>query len=659
MRPSLAAALLLLLRAPAEPSPAPAPARPPAPHGIEVAFPNGIACDLLVEGSDFLGIGGVRSGGIALRDPSTSIRPLVGTDRGGRYNSCRYLGHGPEGDAVVVRTTLVERSRETEDELRWILRPVEARLPAATFAGLSIAYEFRGRSGRAHTLVDRGTFEPGGTVEGGFLGSRRIERGDAFEEANVASFARGPAFDLLATAAGVLCAYRLPMATVLSTGSEERVPVGCETYRRKDAGDGRLSFEDVVALPAGAAVRVPPRIVLFAPAEDARADRLRRDALRTSLLDHVHAELRRDAGVAETEALPTAAIPELGPGRTFADALPWLDLAADLGFRRVYLACIWTTLQSEGKGGKSLSVIDLEVAASRGGVEGLRTFCDAAHARRLDVVAWLPCAHLASGSPLLAEHGDWPMRDEHGRPFEFTAVGGPLLDLRGSFFDYSVDRVRNACARGGIDGLWIDSFFVHAATRDHRASPPRTNEDRHVARARAFQGAGAGLLYAEGEFSAFALNGGWMDAARREPLEFRSSRMLTGDPGSLPEIYFGSIAAGSPPIVPLEWLDPAAEAKTGGGGASAAREAIRRANRDFLEVRSLLRRRTALREGRGFLWSEGSETPRVLFATRAFEGTAPAGRLVRDLSADAALHAPNGRFAAQAGHVYRFEDPPR
>lgn len=156
---------------------------------------------------------------------------------------------------------------------------------------------------------------------------------------------------------------------------------------------------------------------------------------------------------------PGRIAPLLNTGPRMDHIKPKLAAIAQAGFRRINLGPIWASSATEGGQRTSMSTYDFTVAEQWGGLEGLRTFCTAAHEQGLEVFAWLPFVHLSDESPLLAEHPDW--RGHSIRNDLFDKVLIPLNlnhpEVRRHLLD-SLKTVRQA----GLDGLWLDSYHNFA-----------------------------------------------------------------------------------------------------------------------------------------------------------------------------------------------------
>jgi len=85
-------------------------------HEIRVALNGSVTLGLTCNGNRLLGVGRVDVGGVALRDPSRPIRPLITTPDVYTYDEFRVLAVKKVGKRVIVKTQAVGRRNPRMDE---------------------------------------------------------------------------------------------------------------------------------------------------------------------------------------------------------------------------------------------------------------------------------------------------------------------------------------------------------------------------------------------------------------------------------------------------------------------------------------------------------------------------------------------------------------
>ncbi|MCX6900960.1 MAG: hypothetical protein NT105_19980 [Verrucomicrobia bacterium] len=376
---------------------------------------------------------------------------------------------------------------------------------------------------------------------------------------------------------------------------------------------------------------------------------------------------RVQAGIQREEVLPMANIPVDGgtPGCAPRDQLKvrgtfdefaeeTLSLCAKLNYRRVLIGSPWISYRTEGMTVKAMSTvtydsrcgtIEVEVSPRYGGRPALRRFCDAAHARNIEVFAWYPAFHLANCSRHLSEHPEWIIRKADGSPFtmsyfHITAIS-PRQEAQQHFLA-KLKEVKEAC---GLDGLWLDSYNdMPFLTLDYSREQGVEHCRAGIEMVKRFQQIGLRVIN-EG-YSPFGARGdgettffkGQEDMAVETTLFTywtNLGKVLENDG------YFRFLANKAPLTLPAPYL------------AAEVRPMIARWNAAFNRVVPFMQHRRLLPNDQGVLWSDGAEVA-ILFAYQDGEVEVGKRDLAHDLVEGQRITVRDGHLAVRRSHIYEI-----
>lgn len=158
---------------------------------LQISFPNGTEIELKTRGEEFLGIGEVHVGEHLLRDGSRPMFVEIRNPSARSLSNYRLADIDRAEDQVTLRFAMdAEQSGQMEwmlhtvrnryaatdwseapakaadTTLELILRPVERLFRGHRFVGFSYQYRYASESIPIYKILDRGTWEPDGTVVG-------------------------------------------------------------------------------------------------------------------------------------------------------------------------------------------------------------------------------------------------------------------------------------------------------------------------------------------------------------------------------------------------------------------------------------------------------------------------------------------------------------
>ena len=376
---------------------------------------------------------------------------------------------------------------------------------------------------------------------------------------------------------------------------------------------------------------------------------------------------RSQAGIRREEVLPMANIPVDGgtPGCAPRDQLKvrgtfdefaaeTLSLCTKLNYRRVLIGSPWISYRTEGMTVKAMSTvtydsrcgtIDVEVSPRYGGRAALRRFCDAAHARSIEVFAWYPAFHLANCSRYLTEHPEWIIRKPDGSPFtmsyfHITAIS-PRLEAQQHFLK-KLKEVKEAC---GLDGLWLDSYNdMPFLTLDYSCEQGVEHCQAGIEMVKRFQEIGLRVIN-EG-YSPFGVRGDGETTFFKGQEDMAVETSLFTYWSNLDKVlendgYFRFMANKAPLTVPAPYLS------------AEARPAIARWNAAFERVVPFMLHRRLLPNDQGVLWSDGAGVA-ILFAYKDGEFEVEKGNFAYDLIEAQRIVAHDNRLAVRRSHIYKI-----
>jgi len=612
--------------------------------GITVFLTSGIRLQFRSAGESLLGVGQVKLGNLPLRNPhAPPIAPLVNTESGGHYVSCRYVGNDAAEDGKVTMHTILRSATGQEDRLDWIYQPVERTIAGRSYVGFAYRYVLRGGTEKITEIADRATWELGGSPIGvtvigqnayGVDNVFPITPTETYCGGGGARFAGGDGLDYQAAPEGALTMFY-----------DEPIPC-VRTYRR--GSQAYIQYRDSVPFAGVGTARTPLKCVLFCRRGD-------HDEW-TRLHDYVYGRHAAFWGIRQQTPMPIMNC-----------WMHWRDLAKEgdqvlyhiadrvapelekLGFKVLAVHSVW------GRGGCSLDVI--EPGEKFGGLEALKYLCRKAAEHGMIVQAWAPTAHMWQHSPLVEQHPDWLIEGPEGRPpttYCYPEIRG--LSFRAGWGDYALGQWRRIREETGLGSLWLDSYsnFTHGITCADRRVCLQQAEGLFRFHARLSQ---MGYrLYAESSgtlgITACGLPVANPDSANPKGPEAASQYRLSHYVGEgagtrvlLDGDYYYRLLANKAPCM-LYWPEfvkmPQAHAK------------IARANHDYNEVVDGMQFRHTLSQDRGVEWSNTRDDARILFSYRKASYTRPGLVAAYDVTAGQPVALTGGGFVAEPQHTYRL-----
>lgn len=523
---------------------------------------SGVGIDLVQsDRGEFLGIGGVRVGGVPLRNDARPIALRLDTPDGFLYTRLEVREASRVGPGIHVHLRAVgvpwargeyaddydqplvwlERpAGPVEDDLTLILDPAELALGGRTWTGFSYALRFRSGARQIHRLMTHATWEIGGSLGGNTVLSqgqcnRAVYRGgsdaffttaclrtlDQYGRLDGNSYQLSPRggliqpFDFQYAAAGALFQYWPAFASVSSL--VESPP-----------GSDLLHVVDEYRFPLASEVATMPKHVLFAAG--ALAEHEARD-LWWAAHRHVYGGIQAASGVR-----PTVVVPEIGQrystriheGRLrmkvggvevehaevpYAIAEHVLPRLAAQGIRRfmpeVMSESDVTVLGMQRKLDEDVHG-DLHCAsvcathrffpsAFWGGIKAWKHMADRARALGIEIGCWF-AQHLSPRAPIFAEHPEYRMIGPNGMP-----VGGGygfqtiiVGDFNTGLLDWVLADLARWKAEGGLDYVFTDSWSNMGLVQQNYAAGMRTNLAAMGRFYRELQRIGIGALSLEG-----------------------------------------------------------------------------------------------------------------------------------------------------------------
>ena len=193
--------------------------------------------------------------------------------------------------------------------------------------------------------------------------------------------------------------------------------------------------------------------------------------------------------------------PTLRHGNTLSGvAKQYMPTVARAKAPYLYLGPMWR----HRPGASECAPLDYTIHPDLGGEQGLTSFCAQAHKAGAKVLVWWDC-HIASDSPLLRAHPDWPALNADGTPYMAGYKDITSLSLLNpevySLCKRTLLGLRDRC---GIDGVfWDSSANFSCLPVDYRYGAPvlparlRFERDLHE----------AGLIVFPEEYQSFGMSG--------------------------------------------------------------------------------------------------------------------------------------------------------
>ena len=618
---------------------------------IAVLLSNGMDLRIALTDGTLLGVGEVNLGNFPLRSPGAPpIAPLIDTESGGHYVSCRYLNHEISDDGTAVLRTALKAADGHEDRLDWAFQPVTRTIAGLDYVGFAYRYEFTSDSESINQIADRSTWELAGIP----LGVTVVTQ-NAYNVENTFTLAPdnvycGTAGTRLAFGDGL--DYQFAPDGALVIFYDEPVTF---VDNRRAGSEEYVRYRDTTRYAGERSARTASKCVLFAERGD-------HDEW-TRLRDHVY-----DKHAAFWDIIQHTPMPLMNCW------MHWKELAkhgdqvlyhladevapklGEMGFKVLALHSVW------GRGGCSLDVI--EPGEKFGGTEALKYLCEKAAEHGMIVQAWAPTAHMWEHSLLFEQYPGWWIEGPNGEPpttYCYPEIRGTRF--RGGWHDYAIGQWQKIREQTGLGSLWLDSYcsFTHRI----KVADPRVGIEQaeDVFRFHAALSQLGYIVYTEatGTFGIVAPGFPVANLDRPNPTgpdpmtRYGVSNYLghrgnekqdnaINDVITKGDYYYRCLANKAPCW--LSWLvfsqTPERHAK------------IARANRDYNQVVHLMKYRRTLPDDRGVEWINPDDSTRVLFSFREARYECPGITAAQDITEDKPVEITNGGFTAQAWHTYRI-----
>ena len=612
-------------------------------HGVpEVALKNGVCLTFRARDGLLYGVQDVRLGDFPLRNPEAPpIAPLILTESGGHYESCRYVGHEVADDGTVTIHTALKSKQEGEDSLDWVFKPIERKIGGQDYRGVAYKYQLYAGGEDVYEVADRASWELGGSA----LGLAFIAQ-DAYSVRNV--YAITPD-DIEVAHAGTRFAhgdgldYQISPEGALAVFYDEKI---ISVRNTKNATADWVESRDVHKFASAPSVETPLKCVLFCPVGS-------HDEW-TRVRDYVYGKHAGMWGIRQHTPMPIMNC-----------WMHWRDLArhgdrvlydiaddvapklGELGFKVLVVHGIWS------HGGCSPDRI--VPAEKYGGTRALKYLCDKAAEHGMIVQAWASTAHLWAHSPLLDENPGWLIIKPDGKPND-----GGYADLRtvryaAGFADYALRQFKKVHDETGLASLWLDSYagFTHWVRAADRNIEVEQAEELFRYHGKLSQLGYVVYTEATGTFGlpACSFPAANVDSASPVPPDphtrYGVSNYVGGDAKLtrllVQDDYYYRLLANKAPSM-LYWQDFK--------NMPEAHEKIARANHDYSAVVDRMVHRHTLADDRGVEWTNPDDATRVLFSYSKARCPYPGITDVLDVTTQRRIPADAAGFTAEPQHTY-------
>lgn len=660
---------------------------------IAIALPNGVEIDLAVTAGEYNGIAAARLDGTPFLVPGRGGKPYFVTPDGVAYHSLRFRNVLERGAQVIVEIdavgfqapikqdldmflfpTISGASGEVTDTLEVILEPLTQDLNDETYRGFSLSYAFRSASRAIHWMFESIAIAPAGILDHASLMTQHLTSNICRLEEELTRdsvYANEENYDATCIQApcrgGGSQLYDLVQGSGLAVVTYFAAPGALKAVVTTKPGEDFVTVSDFHYQELSSEFITQPRIVLAAKAAapDSRAQRINRW---TAWYDYTTTLWQKALGISHSETLPVIAFDGTGgggvdPGCTYpelltvwAERMGWLQ---DNGIRGIILHTPeWLSAANQRTrvlGGNNCTPSRYLLSDHLGGDEGMRKFCEVAHAHGVKVYVWIS-GHLWIEALAWRQHPEWVVRNVgnliwdghyhciHAMSFVHGAREWMAADLK---------HLRDAA---GVDGVWFDSFTNISLQAINYQSPKREPNAPAVL---AFLGDLSKMGY---EIMVECMSqlgvSSWGNLAPgklqgQEELLYNSSLRtyledwLKNPTAYSPGYYFRTLAARSPigmwikefmghpaefPLPVPEWVAPL--------------------NRAYAKVEAHMRFREVLEDGAGVLWRDAQRHSSAMFAFQ--DGTFTFETSVVDLMTGKKL--PAGPAQVENGHIYAFQE---
>lgn len=468
-----------------------------------------------IVGGDLRSIGDIRVGGTPLRNTAVRFLPWFDSYEGEIYRRFRFDGISQRGQATVLTTTAIsdpdvlfrERrdssgdlvfkrscwdSEPLEATLRIVLEPADAVLDGRDFTGFRYWYEYESENLPIHRLVDRQTWEVGGTVEGVNLCLRNWSHSPLTRLGPDTEFSSGglvqsfvtafpgnlwgrwsmfPAFDMQYAAAGVTVAWFNEVSLIRTL---------MESTQREDW----LRCLDMHCFSQSTMVRTNPKTVLYSPDQLDDVEALN---LWTRIHDQERDKARKQFGLQEEEPPLINFHTDVWVGQDFATSYEhMLDVAEEFHGDICFIDPVWehgeafdrelralvpakewdNTIFAKHAYQNMCCTYDFEVAKVAGGEEGLKALCGRASAKGMRIMSWMS-THFNSqrNRALNGEMGQgfgglgvFAARESGCHPDTGYPAECWPMNLNSPITEHLKTQIIGVCQRTGLAGFLWDSF---------------------------------------------------------------------------------------------------------------------------------------------------------------------------------------------------------
>jgi len=620
--------------------------------GVAIAFANGVSLSLPLLNGKLIGVTAVACGGRLLRNPGAPpLSPLVETTPAREYAECVYKGWEKALDGVVIHSSLRTKKGE-EDLLDWVFQPSTQTVGGRRYVGVGYAYRFSSREVRARRIMDRATWELGGSPMGLKIDTSDSPLGGGATYCVLAQhrFVTVPPFDLQVVPGASLLSYldRHHTSLYFRAATTDFVLLQ-DNYAYADEADAQTPMKHVLLTPGAldlddwaqlrddlcarnrAQVGAPPETPLKPAAMYLGWANLK--GLGDLRLDKKDAEMDRSEYyrfVADT------IVPKLAP----------------LGFRRLMMvlgAMPWDRFND-------INTLKPEYEAA------FRYLCDTAHRHGMEMMTWYPSSFNVSKAKMWEEHPEFIIKTPKGEqaPLYYSPWSYPGY-LPAGYDEWTLERLKDAKKKTGLDGLWMDSYaYAHAVdTAEHK---------QYTKQSLAFLPWQARIeklgyfTYCEGHPTVIGTPAsGWNapdDWSKFRPETFYKAAPYLQDPqvpgNTTPQFlsdrkrrfYYRWLANLCCPIVDLGQL----------GNDWDSINRLGEANRDFNAVCDLMETRHLLGH-KGVEWQ--SRKGRAVFVFEEMDYTVPTGLKLRDVTTGQLVRVPaTRRVRLEKFHTYRTTKEP-
>ena len=652
--------------------------------------------ETVVHNNQLLSLGAVCVGDTALRNPATRFLPWFDTYNGDIFRSFTFRGVSEDNGVTRVRTratsdpdVLFRERRDSSGDLcfraaSWDAEPLEADLdicfaPAHStvdgiaFTGFKYWFEYASDAVAIHRLVDRQTWEIGGSLDDVTICLRnwltppsvRIARATEYSTVGLdkwatllpgnlwARWSLLPAFDMQYGRDGVLLAWFDQVSLI-------------RTVIESAAGEDAIRCLDMHLFAQSTTVCTDPKTVLWSPATLDSVDALN---LWTAVHDQEQARACAQFEVPTPEPPSIVFSENVWHGMRFDSTYNQaLNVAAEFQADYLFIDPVWESQQAYKETLDALIppaqqqqvsifnkfwhqnmcvILDFEVAECFGGERELKNLCDRAQAQGVKVISWLATHYSLNSSlqfvPELQSSGNtiFATRESGLHPDTGNPGGCWTANLHSPVTEHLRQQILGVCERTGLAGFLWDSFSNMGWWQlNYRDGSMRPQYDKMAGLYADFINHG---LYIQPEAivgfsnsSCCGLHGGNIYADELLPYSYRTNISFWAGDGTEHGAVEQDILCGKQPIdllfrcvahqripnmefhrVPREDWDALAVAQ------------IKELFHLYKTYRHLMVRRRVLKDGRGVLWMNDEEQPLLFSFT---EQDAPQPGIYEDLT---------------------------